>query len=255
MDIDTTKPNAGRIYDYWLGGHHNFEADRKTAEQVLKLMPSATNAARLNRWFMYDAIQRLAQDGFDCYLDMATGLPTQGYIHELVPDARVLYNDIDPVTVQYGREIVGDNPNVRYIQANIVDIDVVLRAAEQHFGDQRRVAICFVGVTYFIADDSLRRILDRLHAWCATGSRMALSWLVADPAAFAKTEVAQIYQQMKSNIYPRDLETIRSMLSAWRIDAPGLIPLNEWSSVENWRPDDTVDEVAFDAYSVMVSKA
>jgi len=60
MEIDTTKPNAGRIYDYYLGGSHNFEVDRRAAEQLLALIPSAKPGARLNRWFLYDVVERLA---------------------------------------------------------------------------------------------------------------------------------------------------------------------------------------------------
>ena len=36
---DTSKPNAGRIYVYLLGGSHNFEVDRQRAEGVLKIFP------------------------------------------------------------------------------------------------------------------------------------------------------------------------------------------------------------------------
>src|SRR5687768_708519 len=133
MEQNEAVPNAGRVYDYILGGHHNFEADRVVAERVLQLMPSMKNAMRLNRWFMHHAVQELVAGGFERFIDMATGLPTQGYIHDLAPDALVLYNDRDPVTVAYGKQIVGDNPKVKYVRADLNNIEAVLEAAEEHF--------------------------------------------------------------------------------------------------------------------------
>ena len=257
MEIDTTRPNAGRIYDYFLGGSHNFEADRIAAEQLLALIPSARGGARLNRWFMYDVVERLMQSGFDCFLDLATGLPTEGYIHDLAPDARVLYNDFDPVTVAYGREIIGDKPNVRYLQANITDIGAILRAAAEHFGAQRRIAICFIGVTYFFDDATLQPILDQMYEWCAPGSKMALSWLAGeadDVARFQSSQFAAMYQRLNSPVYARNLENVRAMLAKWRMDEPGLLPLSEWNGVEQWRTDGGIEEAPLDLYGVIVTK-
>lgn len=258
MEIDTSKPNAGRIYDYFLGGSHNFDADRAAAEQLLTLIPSARGGARLNRWFMYDAVERLAQAGFDCFLDLASGLPTEGYIHELVPTARVLYNDIDPVTVAYGRDIVGTNPNVRYIQANIADMDTVLSAAASHFGPQRRIAVCFIGVTYFLEDAPLQAIFERLYDWCAPGSQIAMSWLAGEPgdvASFKSSQFAAMYKRLNSPVFARELSSVHAMLSKWRISEPGLLPLGEWNGVDRWRVEaEGIEEAPLDIYGVLVTK-
>ena len=37
--IDTGKPSAARIYDYWLGGTHNFAVDREIARGVTAALP------------------------------------------------------------------------------------------------------------------------------------------------------------------------------------------------------------------------
>jgi hypothetical protein len=34
FEIDATVPTTARIYDYWLGGHDNFAADRAAALKV-----------------------------------------------------------------------------------------------------------------------------------------------------------------------------------------------------------------------------
>src|SRR5829696_7048124 len=116
MPIDVTKPNVGRIYDYVLGGHHNFEADRAAAEQMLKVFPAYPRWARLNRWFLQMVAARWAVEGHKRVLDLGSGLPTQGHLHDAIPDAKVIYTDMDSVTVTYALEMLGDNPAVTYIQ-------------------------------------------------------------------------------------------------------------------------------------------
>ena len=36
-EISLDTPNPARIYDYWLGGHHNFEIDRMMGEKVARV--------------------------------------------------------------------------------------------------------------------------------------------------------------------------------------------------------------------------
>lgn len=252
MEIDRTKVNAGRIYDYFLGGNHNFEVDRAAAKQISAMVPSAQSAARLNRWYMHAAVEQLVAAGLDCYLDLATGLPTQGYIHDLAPDAHILYNDIDPVTVEYGRLIVGDMPNVRYLQSNIDQIDDILKEADIHFRGERRIAVCFVGAAYFFDDTTIGHILDRLHNWCAPGSQVALSWTVYED--MTDHPVLEMYRRMGSAVYPRSLETIRHLLARWTINEPGLLPLSEWNKVEEWRTAGGIDPEGWDMYGVIVTR-
>lgn len=254
MEIDTTKPNGGRIYDYYLGGNHNFEVDRATAEQLLKLIPSAKSGALLNRWFMHDAVSRLADAGFECYLDLATGLPTEGYIHDLAPEARVVYNDIDPVTLAYGRSIVGGRPEVHFVQANISDIDTILAAADAHFAGNRRVAVSFIGASYFFDEPTVRHVLAALRAWCAPGSQLAISWLVGDVEAFAKSQFAAIYRQINSPVHGYTLETIEAMLQGWELLPPGLIELSKWNDIEDWRLPEAQEEVPMDLYGMIAVK-
>lgn len=45
-DVDVTIPNTARMYDLWLGGSHNFEVDRRLAEDM----------ARHNRSFLRRAV-------------------------------------------------------------------------------------------------------------------------------------------------------------------------------------------------------
>src|SRR3989304_4376578 len=97
--IDASRPNAGRIYDYLLGGSHNFEVDRQAAEQVLTLLPFSGKFARLQRWALQDlAVELTKRRGFDVIIDFASGLPTNDHIHLVTPPGTtVIYSDYDPV--------------------------------------------------------------------------------------------------------------------------------------------------------------
>ncbi len=251
MEIDTTKPNGGRIYDYYLGGNHNFEVDRATADHLLRLIPSAKSGALLNRWFMHDAVRRLVDAGFDCYLDLATGLPTEGYIHDLAPAASILYNDMDPVTIAYGRSIVGDRPNVRFVQSNIAHIDRILSVADEHFGGERRVALSFIGASYFFDTATVRSVLEALYDWCAPGSQIAMSWLIGDVEGFEKSQFAAIYRQINSPVYGYDIDTVKELMAGWQLNSPGLIELNEWNGVEEWRIPGGLEETPMTLYGMI----
>jgi hypothetical protein len=239
MDIDTTKPNAGRIYDYMLGGHHNFEADRVAAERLNQLAPQIRQWMHLNRWFMLHVADELATAGFQHYLDLATGLPTQGYLHERVPDtARIIYNDIDPATVIYARQILQGRSNIRYVQSDVRALDTILSEAEHFFGDNRRVAIFMVGIAYFLDDESLAQTLRRLYDWSAPGSRLAISLITVEQQPPENDPVMALYRQMSAPLYPRTLDDITRLLGRWQPVGAGLRNLTAYVA------DDLADTLA-----------
>ena len=117
---DSSKPNTGRMYDFMLGGNHNFDVDRQATPQVLKQAPFLPKVHRLIRWFLGEAVRRLAADRYTQFIDFASGLPTIDHIHQITPaGTKVICSDIDPVTVAYGQEILKDNPNARYVACNV----------------------------------------------------------------------------------------------------------------------------------------
>jgi hypothetical protein len=254
-ELDTGKPNPARIYDYMLGGSHNFEADRAAGERLRAMVPSIQNVMRLNRWFMHDVVARMAAEKFDGYLDLASGIPTEGYVHELVPDAKVLYNDRDPVTVDYARQILGDNPNVRYNQSDLNNIEALLDEACGFFGDNRHIGICFVGVAYFLEDTVVRNILNRLYEWAAPGSMLAMTWILGDPDHPVMAEAMNMYAKMGSPMTIRSLDTVHSLLERWTIQDPGIIQLNKWLDLGAWDEPGASDSSIADMYGVIVQKS
>ena len=128
--IDTSQAHTGRVYDYILGGTQNFEADRQAAEAVIKVAPSVRTQAQLNRWFLQFVANRWAEEGHTQILDLASGLPTQGHLNDHLPNARILFSDHDPLSVQYGQEILQDAPNMRYVLADLRDPTELLGIAD-----------------------------------------------------------------------------------------------------------------------------
>jgi O-methyltransferase involved in polyketide biosynthesis len=252
-EFDESLPHPGRVYDWMLGGHHNFEADRVAGEELLRHVPSVRAGTRLNRWFMHYAVDYLVGQGFDCFLDLATGLPTEGYVHELAPDTLVLYNDRDPATVSYGRQIIGNNPKVRYIQSDIRTIAPLLQAADEHFQGNRRVAICFIGVAYLLGDEVVQPVLDSLYDWCDPGSQMAITWMDYDISLPQIQQMLAFMKRLRGGAsVARSPEHIRSMLARWQINEPGIVPLTEWMDVPNWHHPE--DMGAMELYGVIVTK-
>lgn len=178
--IDTTKPNVARIYDSWLDGTHNFPADRAAGKQMARALPFVMQALNLNRWFVGHAGRKLSEAGLMNFLDLGAGLPTEGSLHEQVkPTARVLYVDSDQDAVTYAqyilREEYGSPSNIRYIQGKIEEIDPILTAAKTFLDVQQPIGICLIGVTWFITDEALVQVFQRLYDWSTPGSMLAVS--------------------------------------------------------------------------------
>ena len=172
---DASRPNAGRIYDYLLGGNHNFEIDRQSAEQLLKILPEAQQWFRLIRWFLGEAVRRLLDEGFTHFLDFASGLPTVDHIHQLAPkETKVIYSDIDPVTVAYAKEIIKDNPNATYVECNAAEPEKLLNSdvIGKMFG-KRRVILSLRENTDLVFSFFLRRLQPRSNRFTKLRKRRA----------------------------------------------------------------------------------
>jgi O-methyltransferase involved in polyketide biosynthesis len=251
VSIDTTKPSVGRIYDYVLGGHHNFEADRMAAQQILKALPSYATWARLNRWFLQLVAEQWAGSGYNHILDLGSGMPTQGHFHTAAPHAKVLYTDNDPVTVAYAQEVLGENETVSYIQADIRAPGEFLGAADQLFAGVRRVAVGFIGLSYFLDDESLAQIARALHEWAAPGSVMALSFGYVNMNNHEATEKLEKFKRSSAQIFIRDEAQIRALMAPWQVRE--IRPLATWLGVEHMVEESEREGIGAEMYGIMLS--
>ena len=128
--VDISRPSSARLYDYYLGGTHNFPVDRQAAERIRQVMPDLEDAAWANRGFHQRAATWIARQGITQFLDLGSGLPTQGNTHEVVrkhdADARVVYVDLDPMVAAYSEHLIDDPERTTVITADMRDPDAVL---------------------------------------------------------------------------------------------------------------------------------
>ena len=128
--VDVKRANVARVYDYWLGGSHNFLADQDLARAITAVEPNARAGALANRAFLGRAVRFLTSAGIRQFLDIGSGIPTQGNVHEVAqqasPGARVVYADVDPVAIAHSKAILTGNENAAIIDADLHDPGNVL---------------------------------------------------------------------------------------------------------------------------------
>jgi len=236
---DASQPNAGRIYDYLLGGNHNFQVDRAAASVLLEIAPLMPGTFKLIRWFLGEAVRRLAAEGFDHMLDFASGLPTIDHIHEITPKGtKIIYSDIDPVTVTYGEEIVKEFPEVRYLLCDAAQPEIVLQseALQRLFGPVRRVAIGYNGIMWFLTDEQVGNAMKVLADWADPGSTLFLTTdettQLFDEGDPQMAIFAERYRKIGQPIYPRSRERLIELMAPWRLTERGFRLVEEWLDVE-----------------------
>jgi len=98
------------MYDYFLGGSFNFLVDREAAARGRELYPDTPYIMRANRAFLLRAVRFLVAQGIDQFLDIGSGLPTVGNVHDVArrdnPAVRVVYVDRDPVAVHHSLDVL-----------------------------------------------------------------------------------------------------------------------------------------------------
>lgn len=181
-ELPDDRPSAARIYDYLLGGHHNFAVDRQAGDYLSEINPDAPLVMWANRAFLRRAVNFLLAQGIDQFLDIGSGIPTVGNVHEIAqrtaPAARIVYVDNDPIAVRQSLAILGDQATVTALRADARQPEAILaHPTVQGLLDFRRpVALLLVALLHFVPDDdAANRIVRILCAALAPGSFLVLS--------------------------------------------------------------------------------
>ena len=177
------RPDAGRIYNYLLGGKDNYSEDRQAASQLLAMVPDARAAAWANRRFLARTVRFLARDaGIRQFIDIGAGFPIAGNVHqvaqELEPQARVAYVDHDPVVVTHARALLCTAPGVCAFEGDLRDPQGIMGHPDlQAVIDLREPAAIMLGaVLHFIPDeDGPHKLVDLLMAAVVPGSYLVIS--------------------------------------------------------------------------------
>ncbi len=232
--VDVTTPNIARMYDYYLGGKDNFAVDREAAKKILAVFPDTPVAAQANREFMQRAVRHLWSEGVDQFLDIGSGLPTQGSVHEIAIGARVTYVDYDPMVLSHSEALLGAAPGVSVIQADMRDPEEILGHPDLGLDLSRPVAVLLVAVMHFVPDE-LRpyEIVSRVRDALAPGSFMILAHLTTEGVPEHLVQAGRdAYKGATAPIVPRSRADILRFFDGFELIEPGLT----W--ISDWRPDD-----------------
>jgi O-methyltransferase involved in polyketide biosynthesis len=236
--VDTTRPNAARAYDYFLGGDHNFAADREFAEQVLAIAPSVPAVTRLNRTFLRRAVRYFLDQGVRQFLDLGSGIPTVGNTHQIAEEAgievRVVYVDREPVAFYQARNMLTEHENAVVVQADMRDLPAVLEHPDtrQLLDFDQPLGLLVVGVLLYLPDPQPAELLRAYSTRLAPASLVAVSTLTDEHADTAlRAEVDRLraaYAQAGEPVYSRDHSEILAWFDGMELVDPGLVTLPEW---------------------------
>jgi len=235
--IDIERPSVARMYDYYLGGSHNFAADRATARAMVDAVPEAPLMAQANRAFLRRAVQFLTESGVRQFLDIGSGIPTVGNVHEIAqrvdPECRVVYVDVDPVAVAHSREILAGNDRATVIREDLRHPAAILSHPEvtRLLDFTQPVAVMIVAVLHFIPDaDRPEEILRTLRASLAPGSYLVMSQASDDgrTGTGERAEAEQVYRRTDSQLWIRSRAELAALFDGFELADPGVVWVPEW---------------------------
>ncbi|TDD76172.1 SAM-dependent methyltransferase [Actinomadura rubrisoli] len=247
--IDTTVPHSARIWNYWLGGKDNYQADREAGDRIAAMIPEIVANARADRAFLARAVRYVIGRGIAQFLDIGTGLPTADNTHEvaqrLAPASRIVYVDNDPLVLAHARALLTSSAEgvTDYIQADVGDPAGILTQAARTLDLDRPVAIMLLGIMWHITDDGeaaaiVRRLMDAVP----TGSCLVLADMTIE--ATGERMAAAIEEWNRHGRPPgtwRVPDRIRELFfGGLEVVEPGIV------SCTRWRPDPATGEPAPD---------
>ncbi|MET7455533.1 SAM-dependent methyltransferase [Streptomyces sp. NPDC005574] len=243
---DPDKASVARMYDAMLGGQHNFAIDREAVAAFTGIDPQVRPLARANRAFLGRAVRFLVESGVRQFIDLGSGIPTQGNVHEVAqaasPGARVVYVDNDPVAVAHSASLLADNPD-----ADIVDADI-RRPADVLSSPQVRklidfdqpVAVLMITILHFVApEEDPAGIVASFRDALPEGSWLALTHATDQDRPDTAAAVGQLYRsRATSPVTARSHDEILGLFDGFELVEPGLVYVPLWRP----GPDDVVPE-------------
>jgi hypothetical protein len=233
----TVSSPAG-IYDYFLGGGHHFAADRETALRALAIAPEARSIALDNRAFMQRAVRYIARRGVRQYIDIGSGFPTVGPVHEIaaeiITDPHVLYVDYDPAVTVLSHELL-QSPTVATAAHDlrrpwqIIDDPDMARLIDW----SEPVAVLMVAILHFVTDsENPAEIIATFRDHMVPGSYLVLSHASQGERPDAAEEAARAWDSARSPVTLRAPSEIENLFTGFELIQPGLVTTTEWGTTE-----------------------
>jgi hypothetical protein len=232
-------PNIARIDDYWLGGTHHNEQDRDFANRTATCAPHIPYLVRAQRALLGRMVRYLLRQGVRQFLDLGSGLPTMGHVHEVArgidPASRVVYVDRDPGVAEECRRLLDGDPHVVGLQSDIRQPALIMETVRTLglLDLNMPVALLVIATLQHIpdADRPADMIAAYLNAMCS-GSYLALSHYGPDAQL---TAAYQMFDEMRLGRRPdvtlRDRTSFARLFTGLELVEPGIVP------IVAWRPD------------------
>lgn len=245
--IQLDRPSVARIYDYMLGGYHNFEVDRKAYDWFAGIFPDLALTARVNRAFLRRAATFVVRQGIDQFIDLGSGIPTAGNVHEIMrevnPETRGVYVDIEPVAIAHAEMLLADEAGVEAILADVRrPQDILEHSMTRDLIDfTRPVALFAVALLhYVIDDDEAERVMQTFKDAVPSGSYLIAGvWTYDDAPRAVMEKYAEMSKALTTAGAPRPRAKILKYFEGFEFVEPGLV------HSPAWRPDGPGD-LAFD---------
>jgi hypothetical protein len=241
-DVDLDRPSGARIYDYLLGGSHNFAHDRELAEKFLKAQPNAREIARLNRAFLRRVVLFMINNGIRQFLDLGSGIPTLGNVHEIAqladPQCRVVYVDYEEIAVAHSELMLQNNDRATIVQADLTVPDDVLKHpdTQEMLDFDQPIGLLMVGVFHFVAPEkNPRGIVATYRDAIVPGSCLGFSQFTADMMPEEMARVVEVMSHSRDPMYPRSHAEITELFDGFDIVPPGIV------ATSLWRPESSTD--------------
>jgi O-methyltransferase involved in polyketide biosynthesis len=236
VQLDTTVPNAARIYDLLLGGKGGYAADRAAAAEIMQCIPHAAAAAAQNRRFLSRAVRCLAAEaGIRQFLDIGSGLPTAGNVHQAAKivdkECRVVYVDYDVVAVAHAKALLEqESEHVTVIGGDLRNPGQILLGAGRYLDFSEPVAVLLFAVLHFLRDDEgPQGIVLRLKEALPPGSALAVSHITSEAIGPERSRAAQrVYQGASAPAVPRTRAEITQFLDGLDLVPPGVTDIGHW---------------------------
>ncbi|MGW2282080.1 SAM-dependent methyltransferase [Streptomyces sp. NPDC001770] len=262
--IDISVPSVSRMYDFYLGGSHNFEVDREAARRAMEFMPGLPKIMQANRAFMRRAVRYAVASGVTQFLDIGSGIPTFGNVHEVAhaadPAARIAYVDHDPVAVAHSRAVLDGDSRTTVVAADLRRPREILKNPEigELLDLERPVALLLVAVLHFVedSDDPYAAVAELCEA-LAPGSLLVVTHAAYEGIPLTREEAGGavgVYSSIRNPLIMRSPAEVARFFEGWELVDPGLVPMPDW------RPDpgtagEPEDPFAFSGYAGVGRKA
>jgi O-methyltransferase involved in polyketide biosynthesis len=241
--VDLERPNAARIYDWFLGGDANWAIDREFGTRAVETFPMIRTIARVGRDFLGRGVRHLAEQGITQFLDLGSGVPTVGNVHEVADSvnsgSRCVYVDNEPVAVAHSQILLerdGDLSRHAVLHGDLRNpAEIWARAMATGVLDPRQpIGLIMVGVLYFLKpDDDPHGVVAAYRDLLPSGSYLLSSHLTDDGVSQegengGRDRIREQYQQSSTPFHFRTRAEFARFFDGFELVEPGVVWLPEW---------------------------